>query len=88
MQYLVHHMLQNSASRGADREALVDGDQRLDYATMAQRVAALAHGLRALGVRDGSRELGLSGDSGRNERKQSNRSVCAQHASKKAGQPP
>ena len=55
MQYLVHHMLQDSAIRQADQEALVFGQQRFDYATMAARVASLAGGLRELGVRRGDR---------------------------------
>lgn len=55
MRYLVHHLLQNSALRDADREALVCADQRLDYGTMAERVDALANGLTALGVRRGDR---------------------------------
>lgn len=55
MQYLVHHMLRNSALCDAGHEALVDGDQRLDYGQMAERVAALAGGLRELGVHRGDR---------------------------------
>ena len=55
MGLLLHHMLQNSALRHADHEALVDGDQRLDYATMAGHVSALASGLTALGVDRGDR---------------------------------
>lgn len=55
MQYLVHHMLQNSAMRESDQEALVAGDQRLDYGVMAQKTAALASGLQELGLRRGDR---------------------------------
>jgi acyl-CoA ligase (AMP-forming) (exosortase A-associated) len=55
MLYLAHHMLQRIALREADKEALVDGDQSLDYATMAQRVAELANGLKELGVKRGDR---------------------------------
>ncbi len=55
MQYLVHHMLRDSAWRDAHREAIVGSGQRIDYATMAERVAALSGGLQALGVRRGDR---------------------------------
>jgi len=55
MPYLVHHMLQDSASRDTDREALVCGDQRFSYGAVGERVAALAGGLRELGVRRGYR---------------------------------
>jgi acyl-CoA ligase (AMP-forming) (exosortase A-associated) len=55
MQYLVHHMLENSAQRAPDDEALVGGDQRLTYASMAARVACLANGLRELGAGRGDR---------------------------------
>ena len=41
--------------RQADREALVCGSRRIDYSTMAERVAALAGGLRELGVGRGDR---------------------------------
>ncbi len=55
MQYLFHHMLLDSAARNADREALVDAKQRLGFGTMADQVAALATGMRALGVQRGER---------------------------------
>ncbi len=55
MHYLVHHMLRNSALRDADHEALVGGDQRLTYADMVRQVAALAGGLRELGINRGDR---------------------------------
>jgi acyl-CoA synthetase (AMP-forming)/AMP-acid ligase II len=55
MQYLVHHMLQDSAARDPQQEALVDIDQRLDFGTAADQVAALASGLQSLGVQRGDR---------------------------------
>ena len=55
MNYLVHHMLQNSALRDANHEALVCGDQRFDYAAFAERVARLANGLKSVGVARGDR---------------------------------
>ena len=55
MQYLVHHMLRNSALRRGDQEALVSGADRLDYSVMSQRVTALANGLRERGVGRGDR---------------------------------
>jgi acyl-CoA ligase (AMP-forming) (exosortase A-associated) len=48
-------MLKESASRVADQEALIFGEQRHDYETMAQRASALANGLRELGIRRGDR---------------------------------
>lgn len=55
MRYLVHHMLKESALQRAAQEALVDGTQRLDYGTFAERVASLADSLKALGVTRGDR---------------------------------
>jgi acyl-CoA ligase (AMP-forming) (exosortase A-associated) len=55
MQYLVHHMLFQSASVDPNQEALVDTENRLDYATTAEQVASLASRLQALGVRRGDR---------------------------------
>ncbi len=55
MQYLVHHMLQESASVDPHHEALIDGPQRLDFGSMADRVESLASGLQLNGVRRGDR---------------------------------
>ena len=55
MRYLVHHMLQESASRDAGREAVVDESRRMDYGEAARRVNNLAGSLQALGVRRGDR---------------------------------
>jgi acyl-CoA ligase (AMP-forming) (exosortase A-associated) len=55
MEFLVHHMLQQSAARLPDQEALVHGDERLSYAEVAARVAGLAEGLRQAGVERGDR---------------------------------
>jgi acyl-CoA ligase (AMP-forming) (exosortase A-associated) len=52
---LLHHSLQTSARRFANREALVDGPQRLTYAEVERRVAGLAQGLREAGLERGDR---------------------------------
>ncbi|MBU2677384.1 MAG: AMP-binding protein [Gammaproteobacteria bacterium] len=48
-------MLHKSALRHPDREALVCGNERLDYLAMAERAFALAHGLRDKGIGRGDR---------------------------------
>lgn len=55
MDFLLHHMLQSSASRCPAKEALVHGDVRLNYAEVAARVHSLAQGLRAAGLQRGER---------------------------------
>lgn len=50
MDVLIHHMLQASARRQPDKEALVHGDQRLSYSELLRRVAGLAAGLREAGL--------------------------------------
>ena len=55
MDFLVHHLLRTTADRHPDHEALVGGDERWDYATTANRVQAVASGLRELGVERGDR---------------------------------
>ncbi|MGM9513914.1 acyl-CoA ligase (AMP-forming), exosortase A system-associated [Roseateles sp. DB2] len=45
----------NSAARTPRAEALVDGDRRIDYATLRNRVLAAAAGLRARGLARGER---------------------------------
>lgn len=55
MDFLIHHLLQNSAHRFPHKEALVHGEQRLSYSDVANRVAGLAHGLKVAGVARGDR---------------------------------
>jgi acyl-CoA ligase (AMP-forming) (exosortase A-associated) len=55
MDFLLHHTLRSSALRLPDKEALVHGDQRLTYSQVSARVAGLASGLRAAGLRRGER---------------------------------
>ena len=50
MDFLVHHLLRSTADRHPDREALVDGQQRVSYAEAWQQVDALAGALADLGV--------------------------------------
>jgi acyl-CoA ligase (AMP-forming) (exosortase A-associated) len=50
MDYLIHHLLQTSARRAPDKEALVLGPQRLDYREVWRRTTNVAAGLRRLGV--------------------------------------
>lgn len=55
MQYLVHHMVQESAFRQPDREALVDDEERISYSVAAARACSLGNALSELGVRRGDR---------------------------------
>ena len=55
MDFLIHHMLRNSARRFPDKEALVHGGERLLYREVEQRVSGLAHGLREAGAGRGDR---------------------------------
>jgi acyl-CoA ligase (AMP-forming) (exosortase A-associated) len=55
MDFLVHHLLQRSAVRFPDKEALVHGDERLTYAEVDKRTAGLAMGLRRAGLQRGDR---------------------------------
>jgi acyl-CoA ligase (AMP-forming) (exosortase A-associated) len=55
MDFLVHHMLQRSALRLPNKEALVHGGERLSYAEVARRVGGLAAGLQRAGVARGDR---------------------------------
>jgi acyl-CoA ligase (AMP-forming) (exosortase A-associated) len=50
MDFLLHHMLRESAARLPDKEALVHGSERLSYRDIAHRVAGLAEGLRDAGI--------------------------------------
>ncbi len=55
MDYLIHHMLQSSARRYPDKEALVHGERRLSYQEVATQCASIAAGLRNSGMRRGER---------------------------------
>lgn len=55
MDFLIHHMLQASARRRPDAEALVHGSQRLSYADVDRKVSGLARGLREGGLQRGDR---------------------------------
>jgi acyl-CoA ligase (AMP-forming) (exosortase A-associated) len=55
MDFLIHHMLRTSAHHLADKEALVHGDQRLNYREVARRSSGLAKGLRRQGLVRGDR---------------------------------
>jgi len=48
-------MLLTNAQRLPNKEALVDGSRRLSYAEVARTVNAVAHGLRAAGLKRGER---------------------------------
>lgn len=62
MNFLIHHLLQSTASRSPDKEALVHKQQRLTYGEVAQKTASLALGLRNCGLAKGDR-LGICLDS-------------------------
>jgi acyl-CoA ligase (AMP-forming) (exosortase A-associated) len=55
MDFLIHHMLLSSGERYPDKEALVDATQRLNYTEAARASAAIASGLRKVGVQRGDR---------------------------------
>src|SRR5271168_577412 len=55
MDFLIHHMLRNSAQRLPEKEAMVHGKERLSYHEVARRTAGLARGLREAGLRRGDR---------------------------------
>jgi acyl-CoA ligase (AMP-forming) (exosortase A-associated) len=55
MDFLIWHLLRESARRFPDKEALVHGEERLTYREVADRVASLAAGLQNAGVRRGDR---------------------------------
>jgi acyl-CoA ligase (AMP-forming) (exosortase A-associated) len=55
MQFLIHHMLRDSARRRPDSEALVCNATRLNYAQTAQAAANLGAVLQSCGVRRGDR---------------------------------
>src|SRR5256885_2111057 len=55
MDFLIWHLLRDSALRRPDKEALVHGDQRLSYRDVFRRTSGLAASLKSLGVKRGDR---------------------------------
>src|SRR3989475_1729327 len=55
MDFLIWHLLRESAGRCPEKEALVHGEERLSYGEVARRVDGLAAGLRDEGLRRGDR---------------------------------
>ena len=55
MDFLIWHLLRESARRLPEKEALVHGEERLTYREVADRVARLAAGLQEAGLRRGDR---------------------------------
>ena len=55
MNFLIWHLLRESAQRSPKKEALVHGEERLRYDEVARRVDGLAAGLRTAGLRRGDR---------------------------------
>ncbi len=55
MDYLIHHMLQSSARRSPEKEAMVHGQRRLSYREVASQCASAATSLRNAGVQRGDR---------------------------------
>jgi acyl-CoA ligase (AMP-forming) (exosortase A-associated) len=55
MDYLIHHMLQTSARRFPEKEAMVHGERRLPYQEVAAKCASIASGLRDAGMWRGDR---------------------------------
>lgn len=55
MDFLVWHLLRESAKRNPQKEALVHSQQRLTYAEVSRRTAGLATGLRNIGLKRGDR---------------------------------
>jgi len=55
MDFLVWHLLRESAGRLPEKEALAHGEERLSYREVARRTNGLAYGLRAAGLQRGDR---------------------------------
>jgi acyl-CoA ligase (AMP-forming) (exosortase A-associated) len=55
MDFLIWHLLRESARHAPEKEALVHGEERLTYGEVAQCVDGLAAGLRAAGLSRGDR---------------------------------
>jgi acyl-CoA ligase (AMP-forming) (exosortase A-associated) len=55
MDFLIHHMLRNSAARHPEKEAVVHGSRRLKYCEVAETCASIACGIRSTGMQRGDR---------------------------------
>ena len=55
MDFLIHHMLQTSASLHPEKEALVFRSERFTYREVVERVSGLAAGLKNAGLQSGDR---------------------------------
>jgi acyl-CoA ligase (AMP-forming) (exosortase A-associated) len=55
MDFVIHHMLRNSAARYPEKEAVVHGSRRLKYCEVADACASIACGLRSAGMQRGDR---------------------------------
>lgn len=55
MDFLIWHLLRDSAKRAPEKEALVHEDERLSYEEVARRTSGLATALRNAGVKRGDR---------------------------------
>jgi len=55
MDFLIHHMLRNSAACHPEKGAVVHGSRRLRYREVADGCASIARGLRSAGVQRGDR---------------------------------
>lgn len=55
MDFLLHHLLDSSARRFPNKEALVCNDRRLSYQTVAANAAGLGRGLQQAGLEKGDR---------------------------------
>ena len=55
MDFLIHHLLRNSAAQNPEKEALVHGPRRLTYREVADRCASVACGLRGASMERGDR---------------------------------
>jgi acyl-CoA ligase (AMP-forming) (exosortase A-associated) len=55
MDSLIHHMLRSSAARFPEKEAIVHGNQRLNYSEVYRTVVSLAYGLKSAGLKRGDR---------------------------------
>jgi len=55
MDFLIHHMLRNSAATYPEKEAVVHGSRRLKYREVADRCASIASGLRSASMQRGDR---------------------------------
>jgi acyl-CoA ligase (AMP-forming) (exosortase A-associated) len=58
MDFLIHHLLQSTALKQPEKEALVHKKQRLTYKEVAQKTTSFAWGLRNCGLQPGDR-LGI-----------------------------